>query len=160
MSIIPNSMVEVAMAAAIMGFPVFPACPIRKIPKIKGWQSKASKDFAQLQHWWTVLPDAMVGVVTGRPSGRFVVDIDPDGQNPWDILAAFEAHVGAFPKEFIVRTPSGGLHIYVTMPEGTDIRNSCKTVWPCIDIRGTGGLAIFPFSKRADGRKYELVITE
>jgi len=157
MSIQYTSLGEVAMAAAIMGFRVFPANSRNKKPLLDAWDLHATRDLGAIWRTWQKIPDAMIAVLTGNSSGRFVVDIDPKGEDPWKILAELESYVGEFDKEFIVLTPSGGLHIYVPMPPDLDLRNSAKTIWPNVDIRANGGYVIFPFSKRADGKEYKLL---
>lgn len=109
----------------------------------------------------------MVGIPTGHVSGIkdniygiMVLDIDvKDGANPYERLANFEALIGAaFPRNFVVNTPSGGLHVYMAMPPHADIRSGTRTLGQeGVDIRANGGYVVAAGSIRADGRAYTLV---
>ena len=50
-----------------------------KHPRIKTGadHSAASTDAEQISQWWSLWPDANIGLVTGRRSGLLVVDVDP-----------------------------------------------------------------------------------
>ena len=50
---------------------------IGKHPRIKGWTREGTTDEATIKKWWTIWPDANVGIVTGAESGIFALDVDP-----------------------------------------------------------------------------------
>ncbi len=59
------------------------------------------------------------------------------------------------PRSLRVRTPSGGVHVYLTCPPDSGITVSVKgmTEWPGVDVRCEGGLVVAPGSE-IDGVAY------
>src|SRR5918998_5941157 len=91
-----------------------------------------------------------VGIVTGPVSGVLVLDVDgPDG----------EAELGAHghPVTPMVRTASGGLHLYFKHPE-QHVRTGIR-VGPGLDVKAAGGYVVAPPSVGANGRPYEWVVS-
>ena len=43
---------------------------------------------------------------------------------------------------YTVKTPTGGLHLYYTAPDGPEIRNSAGKIGPLIDVRAGGGYVL------------------
>src|SRR5690348_5760671 len=112
------SALDVALQAASMGFPVFPVNPNNKRPLVNNWPNVASCDPEVLELFWTQFPQAMAGICTGHASGYFVLDIDvEEGEDAFEKLHAFQERFGKISETMIVKTPSGGLHIYFVMPE-------------------------------------------
>ena len=91
-----------------------------------------------------------VGIVTGRVSGVLVLDVDgPDGE------AELRKH--GHPPTPMVRTASGGLHLYFRHPEH-DVRTGIR-VAPGLDVKASGGYVVAPPSMGANGRPYEWVVS-
>ena len=97
--------------------------------------------------------DRNVGLRTG--DGLVVVDIDrKDGKD--GLVALIDRFGGTlyemFPPTFVVRTPSGGLHLYYR----TTARIPCSAskVVVGVDVRGEGGMIVAPGSLRVNGRRY------
>lgn len=91
-----------------------------------------------------------IGILTGTPSGFFVLDIDPDaGGN--DSMAQLVSR-GRLPDTLRIRTGSGGTHIYFSMPD-FDLGNGRGELkaYPGLDIRGTGGYVVAPPSVSGKG---------
>ena len=92
-----------------------------KAPLIEGGFKNASANPDKILKWWRQWPDALIGISTG-PSSLLVVDCDckngVDGEANFMELAA--AH-GGIPHTYVVRTQSGGRHLYFKRPEGVDI---------------------------------------
>jgi len=63
-----------------------------------------------IESWWRQWPSANVGVVTGRPSGLVVVDIDPRHGGIDSMRRLVDEH-GPLPSGPRVRTGSGGWHL-------------------------------------------------
>lgn len=77
-----------------------------------------------------------VGIVTGRVSSLIVVDLDDhDAETMW--LREKPA------SPLMVRTGSGGLHVYYRQPQDA-VRNRVRVLGHKIDIRGEGGLVVAP----------------
>ena len=93
-----------------------------------------------------------VGILTGKPSGFFVLDIDPE-HGGFDSMRKAVAEHGKMPTTYIVRTGSGGFHYYFAMPD-FDVTNRNKPLrepYPGLDIRGTGGQVVAPPSVSSKG---------
>lgn len=89
--------------------------------------------------------------------GFMVLDFDMSktgGKTGWN---EFTGDIGdyaslAFPRTFLVRTPSGGVHAYYSIPEGLHVKNAVHQGGIPIDVRGPGmGYVIAPGSKTAKG---------
>lgn len=87
-----------------------------------------------------------VGVVLG--ASDLVVDVDPrnGGDEGWSRLVADLAiDVGAYPT---VRTGSGGLHVYMALPEGTGRLKNDLTAdgYPGVELKSVGRQVVAPGS--------------
>jgi hypothetical protein len=142
----PNSTANHQSAArriAAKNTPVFP-CGKNKKPYIKHGFHGASADPAQTDEWWARWPDAQIGVPTGAASRMIVLDLDR--KNGQDGIRTFDALCAGLqaPDGPVVRTPSGGLHIYMLAPGERYIPCSVSRLGPGIDVRGDGGYVIVP----------------
>lgn len=169
-----GEMLHAALDYARRGWPVFPCNARDKTPLLKadrdaagkaikgtGGVKQATTDVEKVAAWWQRWPNAMIGVAMGE-NGLFALDFDPrtdeaSGEE-WTLerlKADLEEQIGtALPTSLAVRTPSGGVHIYLSQPaEGAAIRNR-GNLPRHVDVRGTGGYVIAPPSRMADGRSY------
>jgi Bifunctional DNA primase/polymerase, N-terminal/Primase C terminal 1 (PriCT-1) len=139
-----SAVIELALHYARQGWPVFPLLPGGKTPAISKERGghgclDATIDSAQIERWWTEIPDANIGIATGVRSCLLVIDIDPRKCETW-LVSLREL---ALPPTFTVRTWSGGWHLYFAFDGqrycgvtiGTDLL-------PGIDWRGTGGYVV------------------
>ncbi|TDB85590.1 bifunctional DNA primase/polymerase, partial [Actinomadura sp. KC216] len=141
------------------------------------WENRATTDPDRIPRCWTTGP-YNIGIACG-PSGLLVIDLDTSkpGQHPpppWDtepgindgadVFAALcEQAAQPFPTDTLtVATPSGGMHLYFTVPGGAaaNLRNTTGRHvtglgW-LIDTRGGGGYVLAPPST-VQGRPYRLV---
>lgn len=115
----------------------------------------ATLDEAQVRRWWGRWPDANVAIRTGAVSGLVVLDIDPDhgGSESLDRLCR---RFGPLPDGRVVRTGSGGRHLYFAHPGGTVRNDTGRRLGPGLDVRGDGGYVIAPPSRHTSGRGYAL----
>ena len=109
----------------------FTVIPIRKGTKIalgrwKIWQAQAPT-LAQLKAW--AANDTNVGIVTGKQSGCFVLDLD---SAPAHVLATARG----LPETITAKTPRGW-HVFFEYPE-FPLRNGAR-VFEGADIRAEGG---------------------
>lgn len=130
-----------------------------------GGVTKATCDEEQIRAWWRKWPNAMIGVSVGR-ARMLVIDFDPridvtpevidpetgevlqpEVRREWtldELKAAVEEQIGcALPISLAARTPSGGVHVYLQMPEGVAIGNK-GSLPQHVDVRGLGGYTIVP----------------
>src|SRR5262249_10712475 len=148
-------------------------CPsIGKHPIYDGWQQRASIDHAQIDRWFDLqrgeYPDANLGVFLG-PSRLLVLDqdvrADGDGDATMRALQTKLAAVGsAIPFTWVQRTPSGGLHTFLQLPEGFDWRTDKLVgslaqlgLGPLVDVKYGGGLIVGPGSIGASGAHYVML---
>ena len=91
-----------------------------------------------------------VGIVTGRVSGVLVLDVDgPEGE-----AELRKRGHGPTP---MVRTSSGGLHLYFKHPD-RHVRTGIR-VAPGLDVKAAGGYVVAPPSVGANGRPYEWLVS-
>jgi len=117
----------------------------RALVRWKPWQ-QTPPDAEQLVLWWRRWPRANLAVITGRVSGVVVVDVDlrHGGDRA---LAELESRHGDLPWSAVVETPGGGWHVYLRHPGGR-VPNSAGRIGLGVDVRGDGGLALLPPSRR------------
>ncbi len=102
-----------------------PLKPQSKLPASKNWQSKPT-----ITQWHNASPHANIGLRAGN--GKAFIDCDDKNQSGttetitrW--LDGLGYHIGDYP---LVRTPSGGAHIYVTFT--SNMMDSKKNLLPSI----------------------------
>jgi hypothetical protein len=139
-----------ALAYCAAGWSVIP-CRVtgkRALVRWRPWQQTAP-DPEQLRIWWRRWPRANLAAITGRVSGVIVLDVDP--RHGGDrALAELEREHGDLPWLAVVETPSGGQHLYFAHPGGR-VANSAGRIGAGVDVRGDGGIALLPPSRRHDG---------
>ncbi|GAA1491034.1 hypothetical protein GCM10009626_37800 [Brachybacterium sacelli] len=135
-----------ARELASAGVPVFPCFPGGKRPLTEHGFHHNTTDPGQVEAWWRQHPDANIGVPTGAASGVVVIDVDVHG--PVDGFGAFEhAHRAGLVSgwQFVVSTPSGGMHAYYPATLG-EAQRSWQAASAGIDFRGDGGYILVPTS--------------
>lgn len=134
---------DAALRCAERGWPVFPLAG--KVPVVKNGLNDATTDRRTIVEWWTRRPESNLGLTTGTAAGIWVLDLDTHSaaENGLESIDVLEAEHGPLPDTMIVRTGTGGLHLYWSMPEGVEIRNRQK-VRPGVDVRGQGGYVVVP----------------
>lgn len=141
-----------ALAYAAAGWPVFPCKPGDKAPDTLHGFHDATTDPAMIRSWWDRRPERNVAIATGAP-GADVLDVDVkpagDGWAAFNRLKRAGYLAGA---RALVRTPSGGLHVYFA-----------GTSQPCgrlprhyLDFKALGGYVVAPPSV-VGGQPYELL---
>jgi hypothetical protein len=137
--------------AELRGWPMFPchwADERRKRPLTTHGLHSASHDAEVITAWWRRWPRALVALPTGRAIGAAVLDIDikDDRANGFDSLDALGCTI--LPETPMAHTASGGLHLYLSLPDGIDLRNTAggrgAGIGPGLDWRGDGGYVIAP----------------
>ena len=153
----PREQTDSALAAALRyakhGWPVFPCVSGEKLPATRHGFLDATTDPQTITRWWTVNAARNVAIATGAP-GPDVLDVDQHGEHgsgfgAFNRLKRHDLVEGA---SAIVRTPSGGMHVYFA---GTDQRNG-HIASQHLDYRAQGGYVLAPPST-VGGRAYEVV---
>ncbi len=141
-----------ALAYARRGWPVFPCRPGEKTPATEHGFLNATTDTEQIAAWWKSVPQRNVAIATGAP-GPDVLDIDvrETGSGFVALNRLKRAGLVDGPRA-IVRTPSGGVHLYF---KGTAQRNG-HIAAQHVDFRSRGGYILAPPSA-VGGRPYVVV---
>lgn len=142
---IENPILATALKYATMGWSVFPCKRGQKVPLTKNGCKAATTEQNQIRDWWTRWPNANIGIATGKASGLIVVDVDIKGDinGSASFTALLNAH-DALPGTLQVQTPSGGWHLYFTLPDGLELKNSVSKLGPGLDVRAEGGYVVAP----------------
>jgi len=136
-----GGLMRVVLGALSAGCSVLP-CGLNKRPLIPEWTSLQTvrPTIEQVEHWHTELHPPAWGLITGPISQRVVFDFDG---------IAGLATAQKYGIRFHIGTPSGGGHQYLQCPDFyiPTISNATKTSLrenlPGVDLRGSGGYAIF-----------------
>ncbi|WP_153185218.1 bifunctional DNA primase/polymerase, partial [Thermus scotoductus] len=108
---------------------------------------EASQDPATLEAWWRACPEAGVGLLA--PEGVLVLDFDDP--TAWGGLRQEHPALEAAPRQ---RTPKGGVHLFLRLPEGVKLSASVR-VLEGVDLRGMGRAYVVAAPTRLkDGRTY------
>jgi replicative DNA helicase len=180
-----NILLDAALAYAKMGWYVFPCrerpgkpyinsdgetiTSLEKQPYVSKGLDAASIEPSQIQSWWSMYPNAMIGINCGK-SGLFVIDLDKkndvDGIKNFKKLIPYET-----PGCLHSITPSGGSHLVFSGKGKSSSLKGFQTpsgsiqvasggegrylnVSPLgIDTRGEGGYIIAPPSVILEGKK-------
>jgi len=140
---------DAALAWAARGFRVFPLGVGGKKPALADvdWKTLATTDEARIRELWGTRR-YNVGV---RCEGLLVVDIDvKDGKHGLESYAA----LGPQPRTLVVKTGSGGYHVYFHAPPTA---NTAGELGQGVDTRGPDGYVIAPGSI-VNGRAYTLEV--
>jgi len=134
-------------------WPVFPCNG--KIPLTTNGYKDASIIEEVVDKMFSAHPNCNIGLVTGKISGLFVLDIDIKGNaGGAESLLELEKSHSPIPLTIRSSTWSKGSHIFFKYPEhGIGCKAGIK---PGIDIRGDGGYVIVPPST-INGNLYEWV---
>lgn len=139
----PNDLYRAAQALIREGQPVFP-CHAKgekaKAPMTKHGLNDATLDLAQIKRWWKSHGDAALGIPTGIVWDVLDVDVkdDRDGRVHLPYLQRLGLLNGC---QKVVRTPSGGWHLYFKAASG--LTNKARAALG-LDVRARGGYVIAP----------------
>lgn len=139
---------DIALAYASKGIPVFPCNTSTKSPVPKEGFKAATTDEKTIKSWWRKNPNYLIAT----PNTSFTV-VDVDNHNTCDagrfltdnaLQRLFSASPD-FEKAAVVRTMSGGIHLYFAPTDGVTRKIN---ILPNIDLLGTGGYVILPDQKK------------
>jgi hypothetical protein len=152
------AMLSAALAYAARGWPVFPCVARGKAPLTSHGFKDSTTDLATIRSWWRRWPDANVAVATGAP-GPDVLDVDTKHGAPGMELLERVKLTGLLRGAFsLVRTPSGGMHLYYA---GSERTGGAVGERRALELKATGGYVLLPPSAVLldDGelRAYELL---
>ena len=130
-------MIETALQYAGRGWRVIP-CRSDKVSRIRNWQVAASCDPETIIPWWTEWPNACIALLCG--CGFVVIDVDTgEAHNNVDGFGTL-VQLGPLPETRRVRTPTGGMHLYLK----TDQPIRSRVIGPGLELRAANQYVIAP----------------
>lgn len=154
-----TSFLDAALSYAARGWPVFPCWPGKKNPVTGHGVLEATTDPDQIRAWWDKWPTANIAIATGEQSVDVLdIDVEPDATG-YTALAQLQEAGLLTGHGTMVRTRSGGLHIYF---KGTRQRSSDARKAGPVDFKAAGGYVLVPpsYVDDADGKPagtYEII---
>lgn len=149
----PSKAQQLYRAAQILirqGQPVFPCRPRgekAKAPLTKNGLHDATLDLAQVKAWWQSHRDAAIGIPTGIVWD--VLDVDVKRNEDGRVHLPYLQRIGLLSGcKYVVRTPSGGWHLYFLAAPG--LTNKANVTLG-LDVRSKGGYVLAPPSVIDDG---------
>ncbi len=150
-----NQLYRAAQDLLRQGQPVFPCHPITngrhkaKAPMVKHGLHDASLDREQVKRWWSKAGDSAIGIPTGIVWD--VLDVDTKDTSDGRVHLPRLARLGLLNGcKFVVKTPSGGWHLYFKAAPG--LTNKAHALLG-LDVRSKGGYVLAPPSWINDGEK-------
>lgn len=122
-----------------------------KTPAVSGWQKEglATRLKPKIKEWRREFYDCNFGVFTGKwiEDGKeialLVADVDvKNGKSGEESVRTLEAEGCPFPATFTVLTPSGGRHLYYTVPQ--PVKGGANVLGRGIDVRSDVGFVVAP----------------
>lgn len=151
----PNDLYKAAQVLMNAGQPVFPCRPTAEtIETSKGPRLRKAKtpvlvrnglkdatlDKAQVKHWLKTRGDLALGIPTGIVYD--VLDVDRKGEHDGRLHLPRLNRLGLLNGcQFVVKTPSGGWHLYFKAAPG--LTNKANATLG-LDVRGLGGYVLAP----------------
>src|SRR5436190_17168339 len=106
------------IAAALVDYDckgVIPIRPESKHPYLLAWQKRTLATYPEIIGWYEQWPEALLGLVTGKASGVWMLDVDFRSGGA-EALAALEAKHGQIPKTCCFNTPNGLRYGFKSVP--------------------------------------------
>src|SRR5262245_9915782 len=141
---------EAALRYETQNFSVIPLRPREKLPAITTWKEyqtrRASAD--EIESWWSLWPDANVGVVTGAISELVVIDMDSA-----EAKDKLKELLPSFDLTDVPRSRTGkGWQLFFQHP-GVVVANRAGVI-AGLDVRGDGGYVVVPPSIHPNGKTH------
>lgn len=113
----------------------------------------ASLDERQITTWWSMYPDANIGIPTGSTNDVLVIDVDKKNGGYDNLVLAVEKY-GPLNSSIVANTGGGGKHYLYKYPTGRKIASRNGFPGLGIDIRAEGGYVVTAPSTHISGGVY------
>ena len=124
-----------------------------KHPMIEGGFYSATTDRGVIAGWDQWEKGANIGIRGGGANQLLVIDVDCHKPVADAEFAKLEFEYGKLTRDWMVATGGGGVHFWVMLPDGIQVK--FKNGWrPGIDLRNNTGYAIAPPSLHKSGKRY------
>ncbi|WP_027882167.1 bifunctional DNA primase/polymerase [Meiothermus rufus] len=144
---------EAALHFAAMGYPVLPIAPESKRPIAylapRGLHT-ASLNPHVISAWYRLEPSANVAIVP--PVGVVALDFDEVGE-----FSRFLRRWPVLEKAPHSRTPRGGAHVYLRVPEGAALRNHSGRALPGFEIKSSKNY-LLEYPSRTERGSYQWIV--
>jgi hypothetical protein len=148
------SVPEAAAEWARRGWKTIPLRRTTKVPYMK-WAAVEGLTPRSVANLFASYPSALLGVILGPQD--IVLDLDHRPEKGWhiDVIIRELSKHYILPNCPVCRTPSGGRHLWFSLPAGAKVSNSTSRFNPLpvdgVDVRTDRGLIIVPPSQRPAG---------
>jgi bifunctional DNA primase/polymerase-like protein len=169
-----NSLLDAALNYAKAGYYVFPLqnlviennsvrCSCRdwkscnkqgKHPHTWHGLLDASTNLDTIKNWWSKRPNANVGLITGKKSGIFVLDIDLNKGGEHSLNDLQDSY-GELSPTLTAISGSGGRHLIFKYPNDVKLKNSVSLIAPGLDIKSDNGYIVAAPSSHISGGRYQ-----
>ena len=123
-----------------------------KHPRTENGLKDATCNEEIVRKWWSMWPDANVGLVCGAASGVVALDVDPRHGGDYSLAGMVETN-GPLPPTLKAITGGGGEHYLFKHPEGRNVRPK-SALFEGIDFRGEGSYVVIEPSLHVSGGRY------
>lgn len=155
------SKLNTAIELAALGFHIFPLRVNSKLPLIKDFPNKATRDPEVIKDWWLdpimeTENDFNIGISTsnfGDNEALIVIDVDNKGTKKGDETLDLLDMLGKeLPETFTQYTPTGGRHF--VFRHSMALKQGVNVLGDGLDIRSKGGYIVGAGSE-IDGKPYQ-----
>lgn len=131
-----------------------PECTsVGKHPMTPSGYKDGTSERTIIRAWFNEEPQANLGIVTGKTSGIFVLDVDPRNGGDKSLEGLFSRY-GPFPATWTVKTGGGGAHYYFRYP-GVGIATSHGKLGSGLDVQSDGAFVVAPPSIHISQNNYQ-----
>jgi putative DNA primase/helicase len=127
---------DAALRLAGAGLYVFPCSPATRSPLV-GTIDQATRHPHSIERYWRHHPDALPAI-NAEKSGLVILDLDVGHKAGVDGVEAFDAlideHGGDFPACPAVRSPRGGVHLFLRQPKERKLGNAKRGLPKGVDV--------------------------
>lgn len=143
------SKLDSALGLAKLGFHIFPLMPDSKLPAIKDYPNKASRDLQTIEDWWIdpimeTENDYNIGISTSKFNDQealVVIDVDmKPGKEGDKSLEELDMLGKEIPATLTQLTPTGGRHIIYR--HNVPLKQGVNVLGNGLDIRSKGGYIV------------------
>lgn len=136
-----------------LNFKIFPIHYKSKVPMTKNGFYDATDDIDQITNWFTLYPNAGIGIPTGEINNIVVLDVDPRNGGK-ESLNKLVKNYGGLPHTVKCITAGGGVHYYFQYDERVKSTDLKRFGFPGLDIQADGRYVIAPPSIHPNGKQY------
>ena len=151
------SKLELALSLASQGFHILPVKANGKLPLLKDFPNQATRDAATIEQWFKGR-DHNIGISTthyGDDQALLVVDVDNKKDKCGDdTIFMLELEGQMFPVTLEIETPTGGRHMFYSVPQA--VKQGVEVLGAGVDVRSRGGYVV-AVGSTIDGKPYKQI---